>query len=302
MPLTRKTKLLLIYVPFFLVGAVLALWAFVIEPSRLLMNSSELKVNRWDKAHNGLRIVAISDIHGGSNFVTEARIREVVEKANAQNPDLIFLLGDYVSQQHLDRKKLKMPISTIADNLAGLKAKYGVYAVIGNHDNWYDETKVEDELSRIGYKVLENEAVSLNINGTPLRILGMADALTIDNLNTRPYSDAGKDALAALTEREGKVIIITHNPDSVDYLTEGFAVSPDTVLMLAGHTHGGQCRFPFIGAPIVPSTYGQKHAAGFVRDRGIDMFITTGVGMSILPVRFGVPPEIAVLDVYAAEE
>jgi predicted MPP superfamily phosphohydrolase len=76
-------------------------------------------------------------------------------------------------------------------------------------------------------------------------------------------------------------------------------VSPDFVLFLAGHTHGGQVRLPLIGAPIVPSAYRQKYAAGHVRDKDVDMFITTGIGTSLIPVRFGVTPEIAVLNIEA---
>ena len=67
--------------------------------------------------------------------------------------------------------------------------------------------------------------------------------------------------------------------------------------MIAGHTHGGQVWLPVLGRPIVPSSYGQKFAAGHVKDNGLDIFVTTGVGTSILPFRFMVPPEIAVLTI-----
>ncbi len=67
--------------------------------------------------------------------------------------------------------------------------------------------------------------------------------------------------------------------------------------MLAGHTHGGQIRLPILGAPIIPSIYGQKYARGHILEKGVDLFVTTGIGTSGLPLRFGVPPEIAVLEI-----
>jgi predicted MPP superfamily phosphohydrolase len=82
-------------------------------------------------------------------------------------------------------------------------------------------------------------------------------------------------------------------------ITGQFSISKDLKLILAGHTHGGQIWFPIIGSPIVPSGYGQKYAFGHVRDYDMDMFVTTGIGTSILPFRFLVPPEIAVLTISA---
>lgn len=276
---------------------VLAFWAFVIEPNRLVVRNYEIKVKNWSPKLDDFKIVAISDIHGGSNFIDEAKIRQVVENANQQDADIIVLLGDYVSQQRIDRRKLKMPIETIADNLKGLRARHGVYAVLGNHDGWYSIEKVRRELERVGLKVLENEAVSIEKNGEKLRIVGLPDSLST-NLPENNIRNA-REGLEKLENKEGKVIVLTHNPDDIISVTGGSLVSRDFVLFLAGHTHGGQCRFPIIGAPVVPSMYRQKYAAGHVRDRDVDMFITTGIGTSIIPIRFRVPPEISVLNIRA---
>lgn len=272
-------------------------YAFFIEPNRLVVKNYDLKVKDWSPKLNGFKIVAIADIHGGANFIDEAKIRRVVELANAQNADIIVLLGDYVSQQYFDRAKLKMPVETVAANLKGLKANYGVYAILGNHDNEYDGAAIKNALEKDGYRVLEDEAVSIQKDGEKIRLLGISDILKTNDWE-EGYRLA-KAALDNLESKEGKVVIMTHNPDAVIYTTGDMPVSPDTVLFLAGHTHGGQIRLPLIGAPVVPSSYGQKYAAGFIRDRGVDMFVTTGIGTSILPVRFGVPPEISVLNISA---
>lgn len=273
-------------------------WSFYYEPSRLVINNYPLKLKKWSAKQNGLKIVAISDIHGGSNFVTEERISEVVRETNAQNPDIIVLLGDYLSRQFFNRSELKMPLEKVMESLKGLQAKYGVYAVIGNHDNEFGGVKVREGLEKIGYKVLENEAVAVKLNGEWIRLLGTDDVLKAGNL-WHQISEDLKTTLNKLEVKEGKVIVLTHNPDAIAYLTEELSISEDFSLLIAGHTHGGQCRFPIIGAPVVPSEFGQKYAAGHVKDRGIDVFVTTGIGMSVLPVRFGVPPEIAVLELYA---
>lgn len=281
------------------IGVLLAGWAFFVEPNRLVVNNYNLSVRKWSPKLENFKIVAISDVHGGSNFIDEAKIRRVVDMANAQNPDIIVLLGDYVSQQRSDRSKLKMPLETIAASLGGLKAAYGVYAVIGNHDNWYSGKAVRQALENDGYRVLENEAVSIEKNGAKLRLLGMEDILqeTIWDKS----KEKALNALNRLESKEGKIVVLTHNPDSVAYLSEITGISTETTLFLAGHTHGGQVRLPLIGTPIVPSAYGGKFAAGIIREGNVDMFVTTGIGTSILPVRFEVAPEIAVLTINPAE-
>jgi uncharacterized protein len=293
----KKIKYLILFTA--LVGIGLAVWAFAIEPSRLLVNEYNLQIRNWSPKLENFKIVAISDVHGGSNFIDEAKLRQIVELANAQNADIIVLLGDYVSQQRVDRTKLKMPMETLAENLKGLQAKYGVYAILGNHDGWYDLADVRKNLEKSSYRVLENEAVSIEKDGEKLRIVGLPDSLSWRNPEDK-NKDA-KEALAKLTDQDGKIIILTHNPDDIPNNLGESLPSPDTVLFLAGHTHGGQVRFPYFGAPIVPTSLGPKYAAGLIRELDIDVFVTTGVGTSILPVRFGVPPEIAVLTLNAAE-
>ncbi len=273
-------------------------YSYFIEPLRLVVNEKIIYVDGWENDFDSFRIILISDIHGGSNGVDESKIQLIVETANAQNADMIVLLGDYVSQAHTDKsiigRSLKMPIETIAAHLAGLRAKSGVVAVLGNHDGWFSSEKIKAELERVGIKVLDHEIAFVERNGKRLRIIGLRDHLSVENWDA--FSIEAKKLLAA-SEGTGSVIVLEHSPDVLPMITGDLWITRDPMVMLAGHTHGGQVWFPILGYPIVPSSYGQRYAAGHVKEGGADMFVTTGIGTSILPFRFLVPPEIAVITI-----
>ena len=157
-----------------------------------------------------------------------------------------------------------------------------MYAVLGNHDWWYDGGRVGRALEGAGIRLLEDTATRVDARGGPLWIAGVSD------LYTRP-ADVGR-ALASVPEG-APVILLTHNPDV-------FVRVPARVLLtLAGHTHGGQVNLPGLGRLVVPSQFGERFAIGHVHEDGRDLFVTPGIGTSILPVRFGAPPEISVLTV-----
>lgn len=273
-------------------------YAYFIEPNRLIVIHSTLKIKNWNPAFDGFRVAMIGDIHAGSNNVSEEKLREIVARTNEQGVDLVVLLGDYISETNQIKPEtdnsLKMPLGLIADNLAGLKAKYGVYAVLGNHDGYYGDERVAGELARVGYKVLQNEVAAIEKDGQRIRIFGMKDQLKLTGGWVQTSIDSKKMLSGTGT---GDVIVLEHSPDILNVISGEFLISPDLRLILAAHTHGGQVRFPILGPPVVPSGYGQKYVSGHVYENNVDMFITSGIGTSVLPIRFMVPPEIAVLTI-----
>jgi|CXWL01.1.fsa_nt_gi predicted MPP superfamily phosphohydrolase len=284
-----------------LVFLALLSYAYFVEPQRLVVKHETLQIKGWDPTFDGLKIVMLSDIHGGSNYVTEERLQEIVRKINEQQPDLVVMLGDYVSEIREDdpatRGQLKMPIETIAGNLSGIKSTYGVFAVLGNHDGWYNDGKIATAFTAVGYKVLQNEIASIEKDSKKLRILGMKDHLKLTK-GWKATSDELKQIAAS--SGEGQIIALEHSPDLMPVITGPLSISDDLKLVLAAHTHGGQVWIPIFGRPVVPSTFGQKYAHGHIRENNVDLFVTSGIGMSVLPIRFLVPPEIVVLRITSA--
>jgi predicted MPP superfamily phosphohydrolase len=280
------------------IAAVLLLaYSYFIEPTELVVRPFEIAIRGLDPALDGLKIVVISDLHGGSNDVTFEKLKEVTARANEQDADLVVLLGDFVSGQHRSGRpaieaNLKMPMSAVADGIAGLRARFGVFAVLGNHDGWYGDEIVAADLTRVGIKVLQSEIAVVQVNGRPLRILGFKDHLKL----ARRWEHIPEDFRELLRSAgEGDIIALEHSPDIMPEITGENLISPALKLVLAGHTHGGQVRLPILGPLIVPSSYGQKYAYGHSLENGVDLFVTSGIGTSILPIRFLVPPEIDVL-------
>jgi predicted MPP superfamily phosphohydrolase len=255
-------------------------WGFFIEPNRLVVRHETIQIDNWPKELSGLRIALIADIHTGEPFINDNKLRKIVELTNQQNPDLIVLLGDYMSPNSWHSHRVEPEVTAAA--MKNLHAQLGVYCVLGNHDWWYNGAKVRRAFEANGIPVLEDEVAEIKWRNGSFWLVGLAD------LWTRPQHVSETIAKVA----EGSTIIaLTHNPDIFPSLARSVP------LLLAAHTHGGQVNLPLIGTPIVPSRFGRKYTAGHVFENGHHMFVTTGIGTSILPVRFRVTPEIVILTI-----
>lgn len=276
-------KILLVFAALLLIGLSLLAYAYFIEPSRLVIKRETLDVPNWSANLGGFKVVAISDIHGGSNNVTEERLRDLVRKANEESPDLIVLLGDYIAEQHRgERENLRMPVETIASNLQGFQAKYGVYGVIGNHDWSHDEAAITEAFERAGINILNNEIEQIRVGGETVNLWGIEDLWKKRRVPLEP--------LGNLSERKN-IIAVTHNPDSL------LKTPPEIAVMFAGHSHGGQISFPFYGG--YPFVNDRRFMKGHAEVEGKNIFVTTGVGCTGPQFRFGVAPEIAVITINA---
>ena len=213
----------------FFIVLILALvgYSFFIEPNRLELN----KYIIHDEQLKEIKIVFVGDFHIKPH--QEKRLNKVVEIINEQQPDIVLSVGDFVSGHEA---KMTMPISDIVEQLKNIKAKYGFYTVLGNHDWWIDGEGITDTLTSNGIKVLANSNTKVNINGKNIYIAGVEDTTT-----------RLPDIYSALDETKTPVILLTHSPDVFP------KVPKEVNLTLAGHVHGGQVRLPILDSLIVPS-------------------------------------------------
>lgn len=259
-----------------------AIWATLIEPNRLVLHQETIVIENWPNELSGLRIAVIGDIHAGSPFIDEKKLRTIVARTNEQNPDLVILLGDLMSPNTWHSHIIEPEVT--AGILKDLRAPLGVYSILGNHDWWYGGERVRQALEANGIHVMEEEAAEVRFKGASFWLLGFAD------LWSRPQHI---QETIRKTPDASRTIALSHNPDMFIHTQRTMP------LMLAAHTHGGQVKLPLIGTPVVPSYFGPRYTAGDIVEQGHHMFVTTGIGTSLLPVRFRVPPEIAVLTIIA---
>ena len=241
---------------------VLFIWAFYIEPNLLMVKHYTVK-NLDSK-----KIVFISDLHIAK--YDKARLVRIVNAVNELKPDLVLCGGDFIKGHN---GKTTLQIEEQSEVLKKIKAP--IVTVLGNHDSWYDKYRVKTALEKIGITVLMNSNTKIG----NLSIAGVEDLQT-----SVPKVDA------ALENTDSPRILLSHSPDIY------YDVKQDVDLILAGHVHGGQVQFPFIGAIVCPSIYNTKFSGGDYKETQNRMIVTRGLGTSILTVRFFNIPEIVVLE------
>lgn len=267
---------------YFLSGllVVLAGWGLWWEPASLSTREYELALPGWPASARDLRIAVLADLHTGSPHNDLEKLQDIVQATNRAQPDLVLLAGDFVIHGVVGGHFIEPEAS--ARVLRSLQAPLGVYAVLGNHDWWFDGTRVRKALEAEGIPVLEDRAIPLMFHHTSIWLAGVSD-----------FWEAAHDVRRALSgvDETSPVIVVTHNPDV-------FPEIPGRVtLTIAGHTHGGQVAVPGWGRPVVPSQFGERYAIGHIVEGGRHLFVSTGIGTSILPVRFRVPPEISIMTI-----
>lgn len=275
------------------------------EPFRLRVQRHSVSPPGWP-TDLSLRVAVIADIHACEPWMPVDRVRLIVDRANALEPDLILLLGDYGLSIHFGARSI--PAREWARALGDLRASLGVHAVLGNHD-WLEDLDAMARghgpvrngaaLVEVGIPVYENDVRRLEKDGRAFWLAGLGDQLA--RVSPRRGARRGVDdlpgTLAKITD-DAPVLLMAHEPDIFP------EVPARVALTLCGHTHGGQVRL-FGWAPAVPSIHGDRYAYGHIVEpdadgRPRDLVVSGGIGCTHVPIRFGVPPEITLVELGGA--
>lgn len=233
----------------------------------------EVPVTGLDPALSGLKIVQLSDLHVGM-LTPHAFIRGAVERARAEQPDLVVMTGDYVCYS-------PKYVPMLGEVVAGFEVP--TVCVLGNHDYWTDGQGVQKTLAKNGYDVLRNQHTRLTVKGAPLTVVGVDDAVTRQSdverafLGLKPPAETGEARL-----------VLTHVPSTFPQIA---AYGPS--LALAGHTHGGHVHIPGVTDRVF-KRLGSPYLKGFYRKDDSLLYVNSGIGSSSVPIRAGAPSEIAV--------
>lgn len=258
-----------------LVGVLLllAVWSVLIEPRWVAHRQFDVAVSGWD-GPPGLKVAVASDWHMGQHalrsVMTLDRARAIVADINAAQPDVVLLPGDFISGRGEDGTTPEQ----VAEVLGQLRATHGVYAVLGNHDWWTNGPRFTQALKAAGVTVLQNDAVPLP--GTSVWVVGIGDRTT-----------GHSDPIQALRRvpAGARTLTFMHDPASAR------ALPRESGLTVAAHTHGGQVWIPFYGSIVAPHGWPVKQTHGWVRVNRRTLYITSGLGVSIYPVRLNMRPE-----------
>ena len=242
------------------------------EPFMIAIERQQIYLRRLPGALDGLRIVQLSDLHYGP-LVNPSHLERAIQAANDLRPDLIALTGDYISHD----RSFAAPC---AELVGRLRATHGVFAVLGNHDHWTDAELIADLFRAEGIRVLLNEGLRLDLRGESFWLAGVND--TMVGLEDLPL------ALAGSSDDELK-LLLAHNP-----IILRRAARAGVDFVLSGHTHGGQVTLrPEKNRSGRPR---RRLLRGLGRRGNTQIYVTRGLGTVVLPIRYGCPPEVSVLE------
>lgn len=245
------------------------------EANSLSLERVEISLKRLPKKLDGLRIVHLSDIHH-SPFTGLEHIKRTVKIANRLKPDVFILTGDYVSHE-------TEYIAPVAEVLGTLKAEFGTYACLGNHDHWTDGALVTHLLRGEGIKVLINEGFRFEARGAAFWLGAVDDHMAAEVDLPAAMRGAFPDEMK---------LLLAHNPIILRQ-----AARAEIDLVLSGHTHGGQVKMKAREQEkrLLPR---RKLSSGLHSRRDTQIYITRGIGTVVLPVRYQCPPEISLLELH----
>ncbi len=261
-----------------------ALW---FEPESTIVTALDVAVPSWPANTRPLRVVLLADFHVGGWHMPPARVRAIAAQVATLHPDAVLLAGDYIGGDGLRRGDARLrshrPDEAIEDEglraLGAFTALDGVYAVMGNHDGYWDDDRVRAILKPTGVHMLENKAVNVH----DVWIEGIEDGQT----QKPDFAAAARDVPQGAAS-----LVLVHNPGLFDWSSNHAA------LQLSGHTHAGQVRLPLIGAVVRMSRHTEDTAKGWTIIGNRILIVTRGLGESGLPIRFGAPPQIMVLTLH----
>ncbi|WP_310572021.1 metallophosphoesterase [Gemmatimonas sp.] len=258
-------------------------YTFEVEPEWLDITQVNLQIRKLPASMVGKRVVQFSDIHIGPG-VSDDYVRESFATVDALTPDVVVVTGDLISQhpeqfEHAEAIYAALPHGSL-----------GTFVSFGNHDygrDWAEPAvaaRLRGTLENLGITVLVNE---VGMAGE-LQVVGLGDLWAKQFDPVRAFSRV--DPAAAQ-------LALSHNPDSVDL--PGWGAYDGWVL--AGHTHGGQCKPPFLPPPMLPVKNRRYTSGAFDLSRGRQLYINRGLGTIMYPVRFNVRPEVTVFSLQSAD-
>jgi predicted MPP superfamily phosphohydrolase len=247
------------------------------ESESLRVERVSLPLSNLPRSFDGLRVAFLTDIHHGPYTELEF-VTQIVRTTLTLQPDLILLGGDYCLRE-------RKYIAPCFDVLRMLSAPLGVFGVLGNHDYWHGGEEAKAGMRRAGIDELTDRGVWLTRGSNRLRLGGVDDLWCGQPDVTAAVGDA---------TREDAVLLLSHNPDLAETLSD-----KRVGLMLSGHTHGGQVIVPGMTNPFIPSRYGDKYSHGRVEAPAITVYVSRGLGLTGLPVRYNCPPELTLITLTA---
>ena len=252
----------------------------LLEPNFPRIVRREFALTRLPERMDGFTIALLSDFHYDPYFSVHP-LRAAIPMVNHLHPDLIALVGDFVSKPKFGNpEKAAHAAEPCAQLLRKMTAPYGLWAVLGNHDNDTDPDYVTAALEAQNIRVLANQSHAMERNGSRFWLAGLNDVLSDDadvpqTLQSVPAGEA--------------VVMLVHEPDFADVVSR-FSVD----LQLSGHSHGGQIRVPFL-PPLYLPELARKYVWGTYRVGSLTLYTNPGLGTIGIPMRLNCPPEITLV-------